>query len=294
MEKELSVIVPLTRMSGRLSEISTWLEKLPQRDLQVLIVHDIQDQNTSLELKSLINSCADSRIVLFEREFGSPGNARNYGLENAKSKWVIFVDSDDIVNLSEVFSIIDHHDGISSALVGQYEIRDRETNQVFKNVSNSDPKLDIAINPGIWRIIFLREWISKLKFSTSLMGEDQLFLLDLGIFAAKIQFFNEVIYTYYKNSSGQLTHNKDAVRQLSLIIPKTLYHLKNSEKSQRRYVSMMLLRQLLTQAKNLEKKTSLNWLALFYLEIKSISLKNCVNLGISALQLAAHKGSNAR
>lgn len=294
MEKELSVIVPLTKMSGRLSEISTWLEKLPQRDLQVLIVHDIQDQNTSLELKSLINSCADSRIVLFEREFGSPGNARNYGLENAKSKWVIFVDSDDIVNLSEVFSIIDHYDGISSALVGQYEIRDRETNQVFKNVSNSDPKLDIAINPGIWRIIFLREWISKLKFSTSLMGEDQLFLLDLGIFAAKIQFFNEVVYTYYKNSSGQLTYNKDAVRQLNLIIPKTLYHLKNSEKSQRRYVSMMLLRQLLTQAKNLEKKTSLNWLALFYSEIKNISLKNCVNLGISALQLAVHKGSNAR
>lgn len=294
MEKELSVIVPLTRMSGRLSEISTWLEKLPQRDLQVLIVHDIQDQNTSLELNTLINSCADSRIVLFEREFGSPGNARNYGLENAKSKWVIFVDSDDIVNLSEVFSIIDHHDGISSVLVGQYEICDRETNQVFKNVSNSDPKLDIAINPGIWRMIFLREWISKLEFSTSLMGEDQLFLLDLGIFAAKIQFFNDVVYTYYKNSSGQLTHNKDAVRQLNLIIPKTLYHLKNSERSQRRYVSMMLLRQFLTQSKNLEKKTSLNWLALFYSEIKNLSLKNCVNLGISALQLAVHKGSNAR
>lgn len=294
MQKELSIIVPLTRMSGRLAEISTWLKKLPQRDLQVLIVHDVQDQNTSFELNTLVNSCADSRIVLFEGEFGSPGSARNYGLSNSESKWVIFVDSDDIVNLSEVFSMIDHHDGESRVLVGQYETCDRETSAILTHISNSDPKLDIAINPGIWRMIFLRESVIRLKFSASLMGEDQLFMLDLGIFGEKIQFFSNVIYRYFKNSSGQLTKNKDAITQLDLVIPKTLDHLKNSGKAQRRYVSMMLFRQLITQSKNLEKMTSINRFALLWSEAKNIRPRNCLHLCRSAFQLAVHKRSNAR
>ena len=86
MEIELCVIVPLTRMSGRLTEISTWLKTLPQRNLRVVIVHDVQDEITSPELIVLIDSCADNRIILFEGKFGSPGNARNFGLSNSSSR----------------------------------------------------------------------------------------------------------------------------------------------------------------------------------------------------------------
>jgi len=230
---------------------------------------------------------------LVEGKFGSPGNARNHGLSISKSKWVIFVDSDDVVNMNAVLSMIDRHDEKSNVLVGKYEICDRVTGALFKSECNSDPKMGIAINPGLWRMIFLRESISKLRFSTSLMGEDQLFLLDFGIFGQRAQFFDNVVYRYFRNSSGQLTGNKDAITHLKLVIPKTLNHVKFVEKSQRRYVSMMLLRQFLTQCKNLEKENYFYLLVRIISELKILSPNHYLYLSRSAFQLTLHKSANA-
>ena len=292
MEIELCVIVPLTRMSGRLTELSTWLMKLPQRKLQVVLVHDVQDESTAPELKALINSCGDNRITLFEGYFGSPGTARNFGLSHSQSTWVIFVDSDDVVNLKVVFSLLDRHNESSSVLIGQYEICDRKTGSVVRNKANSNPKLDIAINPGIWRIIFLRETIAGHNFSDSLMGEDQLFLLQIGIFGEKIQFFDDVIYRYFRNSSHQLTGSRDAIVQIDSIIPKTFDYFKKSNKSFRKYVSMMLLRQLVTQSKNIEKIGIKNQLLAFCSSINHLGPASYLYLLRSSIQLSIHKVLN--
>jgi len=292
METELCVIVPVTRMSGRLNELSIWLRTLPQRELKVVLVHDVQDESTSPELNTLIKSCGDNRIILFEGNFGSPGTARNFGLSHSESTWVIFVDSDDVVNLKEVFSILDIHNEKSSVLVGQYEVCDRATGSIVRNKSNKNAKLDIAINPGIWRMIFLRERITGHNFSDSLMGEDQLFLLQIGVFGEKIQFFDNVIYRYFRNSSYQLTGKRDAILQIDSIIPKTYEYFKKSDKSQRGYVSMMLLRQLVTKSKNSEKAGIQNRFLAFCSSIYHLGPTSYLYLLKSIIQLSKHKVLN--
>jgi len=292
METELCVIVPLTRMSGRLTELSIWLRALPQRELKVVLVHDVQDESTTPELNSLIKSCGDNRIIVFEGNFGSPGTARNFGLSHSESTWVIFVDSDDVVNLKEVFSILDLHNDKSSVLVGQYEVCDRATGSIVRNKANKNAKLDIAINPGIWRIIFLRERITGHNFSDSLMGEDQLFLLQIGVFGGKIQFFDNVIYRYFRNSSYQLTGKRDAITQINSIIPKTYEYFRKSDKSQRKYVSMMLLRQLVTKSKNLENAAIQNRFLVFCSSIYHLGPASYLYLFKSIIQLLKHKVLN--
>jgi glycosyltransferase involved in cell wall biosynthesis len=292
METELCVIVPLTRMSGRLSELSSWLRTLPQRELKVVLVHDIQDENTTPELNSLIKSCDDNRIILFEGNFGSPGAARNFGLSNSESTWIIFVDSDDVVNLKEVFSILELHNDKSSVVVGQYEVCDRATGSIVRNKPNKNAKLDIAINPGIWRIIFLRERIAGHNFSDSLMGEDQLFLLQIGVFSEEIQFFDNVIYRYFKNSSYQLTGKRDAIIQINSIIPKTYEYFMKSDIPQRKYVSMMLLRQIVTKSKNIEKAGIQNRFLVFCSSIYQLGPASYVYLLKSIIQLSKHKVLN--
>jgi glycosyltransferase involved in cell wall biosynthesis len=240
----------------------------------------------------LIKSCGDNRIIVFEGNFGSPGTARNFGLSNSESTWVIFVDSDDIVNLKEVFSILDLHNDKSSVLVGQYEVCDRATGSIVRNKANTNAKLDIAINPGIWRIIFLREIITGYNFSDSLMGEDQLFLLQVGVFGEKIQFFDNVIYRYFRNSSYQLTGKRDAILQIDSIIPKTYEYFKKSDKSQRGYVSMMLLRQLVTKSKNIEKAGIQNRFLAFCSSIYHLGPRSYLYLLKSIIQLSKHKVLN--
>jgi glycosyltransferase involved in cell wall biosynthesis len=292
MELELCVIVPLTRMSGRLTEISSWLRKIPDRALKVIIVHDLQDQETSSELKILVDSCSDSRICLLEGHFGSPGMARNHGFTNSNSKWVIFVDSDDVVDLAQVFSMIDLHDGVSEVLVGSYEVCDLSSAKVFKTKSNSDALLDIAINPGIWRMVFLRSTIADIRFCASLMGEDQIFLLDFGIFCKKIQFFDNVVYKYFRNSKNQLTKNSEAISQIKTVITQTLFFLRNAGQNQNHYVSMMLLRQLLTHYKNESRKGFKDGLRAIRLIFTDLDFKSCFHLFRAIAQLARHKAIN--
>jgi glycosyltransferase involved in cell wall biosynthesis len=279
-------------MSGRLTEISSWLRKIPDRSVKVVIVHDLQDSATSSELKILVDSCSDSRIVLLEGQFGSPGVARNYGFTNSNSKWVVFVDSDDVVDLAQVFSMIDRHDGVSEVLVGSYEVFDLFTGKVEETKRNTDALLDIAINPGIWRMVFLRSTIADIRFSASLMGEDQIFLLELGIFGRKVQFFGTVVYKYFRNSKNQLTKNSQAISQIKTVIPQTMFFLRNAEQTQNRYISMMLLRQMLTHYKYESGNGFKDGLRTIRLSFTALDFKSCLHLFRAIGLLARHKAIN--
>jgi hypothetical protein len=48
--------------------------------------------------------------------------------------------------------------------------------------------MSIAMDPGFWRMIFRREIIGSVRFTSYKMGEDQLFLLALDFFNRKLFF----------------------------------------------------------------------------------------------------------
>jgi glycosyltransferase involved in cell wall biosynthesis len=211
----LSVVVPVTRMAGRLSLMELWLSKTHQQPfVEVIIIHDKQDEETSLELKEVLGRLDSGRVRLIENSVNSPGLARNLGLEAARGEWVIFVDSDDeflIENLlcdSEVFK-----NSRLDALVYNFEKVFPRDNycQIIRHNSN---ELRIGWTPGIWRWIFRRDAIRAITFSKHSMGEDQFFLLKFLGLSPTLSFRNDVIYRYHTGSSGQLTGNKKAIQQI--------------------------------------------------------------------------------
>jgi hypothetical protein len=51
----LSVIVPLTKMSGRFNELKSWIVASKGLPLQIILIHDIQDSLTGVELHEFVN-----------------------------------------------------------------------------------------------------------------------------------------------------------------------------------------------------------------------------------------------
>ena len=146
----LSVVVPVTRMSGRLERMSKWLRKVYLYPVEVIIVHDHRDKETLIELQSMVESFGNPKIILIDGEFGSPGISRNAGLKICSGSWVAFWDSDDSPDLESAIQIlgetwIREFDCIAFTFVAVNEVDGTTKICGF----GKDPIADLALTPGI-------------------------------------------------------------------------------------------------------------------------------------------------
>lgn len=192
-------------MAGKLENLRKTLQSGGFPGCEFIVVHDKQDEITGLEISNLTEALNHSNISLIESSYGSPGNARNAGLQSSKGKLVVFWDSDDIGNtesLREVVSSTDWDKNDAVVCNFTYHRNGSFYNVEFKDDNRTNQKI-LAAWPGIWRWIFKRDSISETFHSYS-MGEDILFLAENNEFL-NYSFRNENIYTYFIGSSTQAT-----------------------------------------------------------------------------------------
>jgi len=219
----LSVVIPVSRMAGRFEHLCQTLANISsEMNVETILIHDEQDSLTSTELKKIVRAHPNANITLVERFIGSPGGARNLGLEYAKGSWINFVDSDDVFFPSVLISKLREKDTFNHcAVISNYETLNSETKVVIRK-EHRESLARVALNPGIWRWALNRECINHAKFSNLSMGEDQRFLYEFCKKKKDIFFINDVTYRYTTNQSFQLTSlskpKQDLPRVLSDVI----------------------------------------------------------------------------
>lgn len=90
-----SIIIPHKDITDLLQRC---LNSIPEReDVQIIIVDD--NSNTEIVDFSLFPGLKRKNVeIIFSKEEGNAGYARNLGLGIAKGKWILFLDADDIFN----------------------------------------------------------------------------------------------------------------------------------------------------------------------------------------------------
>jgi glycosyltransferase involved in cell wall biosynthesis len=210
----LTAIVPVSGMAGRLHNLENWLFTIDHLDLQVVIVHDYRDSETEKQLLSILESLNSRKIVFLSGTYGSPGAARNAGLDRADSKFVCFWDSDDLPLPQSIVSDLGTHSEDCDVLVGQYVRCSNHRGDLKPIKSNDSSFQDVAMNPGLWRMVFRRDFISTVRFQKMRMGEDQLFLAEVMSRKPRLSFTNSIFYNYFVGHPGQLTQRQDAIAEL--------------------------------------------------------------------------------
>ncbi len=211
----LTAIVPVSGMAGRLQNLESWLSTIQNLDIQVVIVHDFRDSETERQLISILESLNSPQIIFLSGIYGSPGAARNAGLDHVATNFVCFWDSDDLPIPQSIISILEKCSEDYDVLVGQY-VRCSNLPMEKNSVSSLDSSFqDIAMNPGLWRMVFRQDFIASLSFKTMRMGEDQLFIAEVMSLQPRLSFTNTLFYKYFVGHPGQLTRSRDAIIELN-------------------------------------------------------------------------------
>lgn len=215
--KLLTVIVPVTRMAGKLDFLESWLPTAIKANLQIVLVHDIQDSDTSEEIQKLVRANAAENLQFIEGYFGSPGAARNQGIKEVVGDWVAFWDSDDqpsVENFVEMVCIAEAEK--ADIAIGDFV---RTVHPILESDAITGTRqlnLDAVFrDPGLWRFAFRMKKLNGLLFEDFLIGEDLIFLLESGYFSKEIFFFEKIVYRYSINVPGQATGSTKALNDYS-------------------------------------------------------------------------------
>jgi glycosyltransferase involved in cell wall biosynthesis len=212
-EKPLvSIITPISGFDVDLSNLKYWLEQTPNLPIKTIIIHDQVDQSLQSRLEEMLEELNNPLASLYNGNFGSPGAARNKGLEFVTTKRVVFWDADDIGEPHNLIQVIKDHED-SKVIVGSYTINsDSKFFDKHTNALNNDHTLEIqlGLSPGIWRYIFNYAVIKDKKFSNAKMGEDQQFLIEIQAIPEMLTATKTILYNYFTGNDTHLTAQKSA------------------------------------------------------------------------------------
>ena len=94
-QASVSVILPVYNIEEYLPQCMESLFNQTYKDFEIIIVDDGSRESCS----RLCDSYKDHEgVTVYHKKNGGISDTRNYGIEKAKGKWVIFVDADDIVD----------------------------------------------------------------------------------------------------------------------------------------------------------------------------------------------------
>lgn len=222
---ELSVVIPVYNVAEYLPRCIKSLIEWEASYVEYIFVNDGSRDRS----RDVILDCAkyDKRVRLIDKENGGCASARNRGIQEARGKYIGFVDSDDFIDASMFQKLI------RRALIGNYDLAYCGYREYYEETQASEPVLNdclgepysegtyradkvqlLAVNTrvAIWRCIYKKEVLDqrKISFLENLKRFDDLPFRIEYIFAAKSAVcVPEYLYYYRLGRKGQDTSCTD-------------------------------------------------------------------------------------
>ena len=215
---ELSVIFPMYNIAKYLPQCIESVTAWKADYVEYLFVDDGSPDNCAEIVEEAAKK--DSRIKLLRKENGGCASARQYGLENAKGKYIGFIDPDDYIDESMFRKLL------RRAFMGGYEISYSGYKELYEDLGTTKDVDDLVGMPymlgtnnrnlilelvphlrcAIWRGIYLKDMIdlNGIHFYTDLRRFDDLpFKVETLAVAKSVVSIPEHLYFYRMSRPGQ-------------------------------------------------------------------------------------------
>lgn len=249
----LTVIIPVTKIENKKEFVKFNLSIAKRCNFKVILIHDIQDSNSSIILKELVKEF--NHWTLIEGKFGNAGKARNEALKIVETEWISFWDSDDKVRGNNFLHLLNKTINDNSDVgIGNFDIYNfNQESRISKNRPKKMQK-NIITHPGIWRYIFRRKFIENKEFRNLSMGEDVIYLCEIFGKNPKITTVDHSIYSYSVNFPGQTTCIFKNYAENLKIMSAMSDLLNDKDVKNKSFISRIFLRQCLSLLKRAEMK----------------------------------------
>ena len=212
-QKKVSVIVPCYNSENSIFNCLNSLFTQTYKNIEIIVVND---ESTDNSLQILNNLKKDhNNLIVFTQKNSGPGFARNRGIEMASGEYVMFVDSDDYVDLcmiEKLVNIIEKNnvDVVRCSYKMVYpsgKLKSFNFNRSSQKISNKilleEWLLESVLWNTVWGQLIRKDKLVDLWFDTDKrIGEDLLFNVKLYSKIKNIYFFNEELYYYTYSPNG--------------------------------------------------------------------------------------------
>ena len=124
---KLSVIIPTYNSSNTIGRLIHSLINQDFKDFEIIFIDDKSKDNTLEIIKNTIKNKNLSYQIILNKSNKGPGYSRNIGIKFSKGKYLVFVDSDDIINFNHLSSLY-------------YSLKNNDTESVFTKGVKLDGK----------------------------------------------------------------------------------------------------------------------------------------------------------
>lgn len=220
---KVSIIIPVYNVEKYLRQCLDSVVNQTLTDIEIICVNDCSPDSSEKILSEYAQKDSRIKIITLEKN-GGLGNARNVALKIVQGDYIMFLDSDDWLELDAceyAYNQISKNNN-DFVVFGLYTYN-QNTNERFINTKKIVPFLDIegkssALpieintpffgNGECWYKIYDRHFIldNKLEFDRGTF-EDQRFNVNILTLAKSISVLNKPLYNYRKSESSITTNS---------------------------------------------------------------------------------------
>jgi len=206
--KKVSIIVPIYNEEENLKRCIDSLINQTYSELEIILLNDGSTDNT----KKIMDSYQDKRIIAIHKENSGIGDTRNLGIEKSSGDYIMFVDSDDYIELNCVEKLVDviEKDKVDLVISNYYlETKEKTYEIKLPNLGitsiKEDKDLLCKINFAPWNKIYHKDLFKKTenRFPIKIKYEDAPVAVDAILHAKKISFTSDYLFHYVMKKTGE-------------------------------------------------------------------------------------------
>lgn len=205
---KISIIVPVYNAQKYLKKCIDSIINQTYKNIEILLINDGSKDNSLKICKEYEKK--DSRIIVIDKQNKGVSNTRNVGIKKSTGDYIVFIDSDDWLELDAIetmYNII--KDKNLDMVRFNYQINGIPQNS-YTNVEDFEKNiLNGNIPAYVWIFIFKKQFIKNILFKEDIsMMEDTTFIVELLEKKPKLLLSDKVIYNYYL-SENSLSRGKE-------------------------------------------------------------------------------------
>jgi glycosyltransferase involved in cell wall biosynthesis len=217
----VTVIVPVYNVEKYLCSCIDSLLAQTFNDFEIILIDDGSNDGSSEICDRYAN--LDERVITVHKENGGVSSTRNKGIELARGKYIIFVDSDDTVSPEYVATLYKEIiDGDYDLVICGYKIcRAKLSKDVsvgdavcIDNIKESGSIISSLYSQRLlnspWNKIYKKSSINSYFDETLAMGEDLAFNLNFIKSSNGLKVIPDILYNYIFHSGSAVATYKDS------------------------------------------------------------------------------------
>lgn len=225
----VSIVVPVYNVEKYLSECIDSILAQTYKNFELILIDDGSPDNCPKICDEYAKK--DNRIIVIHQKNKGVSNARNAGIKIANGKWIMFVDSDDWIDKDMLEYLLSGDLNCDVIVCGIEDYSKRlfkEPNmeyKVYDLCKNKDLFEVLKLKRSEWRVpfakIYKRQCIEKncIFFDeVAILGEDQIFNLEVYQSARKIQLLKLSKYHYRLNYNSACNMLSDSFTENSSFV----------------------------------------------------------------------------